>query len=60
MEGNLESKVFTDPITGLVRRIREIAVRQNGTFTSVVPKLKMRRRYSDFVVAVVISVLSQF
>lgn len=30
VEGNLESKVFTDPITGLVRRIREIAVRQNG------------------------------
>ncbi|KAJ6888395.1 single-stranded DNA-binding protein [Populus alba x Populus x berolinensis] len=30
VEGNLETKVFTDPITGLVRRIREIAVRQNG------------------------------
>ncbi|CAH9084771.1 unnamed protein product [Cuscuta epithymum] len=30
IEGNLESKVFSDPITGLVRRIREIAVRQNG------------------------------
>ncbi|KAG6753915.1 hypothetical protein POTOM_041922 [Populus tomentosa] len=35
VEGNLETKVFTDPITGLVRRIREIAVRQNGTFISV-------------------------
>ncbi|KAI7984741.1 hypothetical protein LOK49_LG14G00285 [Camellia lanceoleosa] len=30
LEGNLETKIFTDPITGLVRRIREIAVRQNG------------------------------
>ncbi|KAG6752942.1 hypothetical protein POTOM_042983 [Populus tomentosa] len=30
VEGNLETKVFTDPITGLVRCIREIAVRQNG------------------------------
>ncbi|MCD9646363.1 hypothetical protein HAX54_036135 [Datura stramonium] len=30
VEGNLESKIFTDPITGLVRRIREIAVRRNG------------------------------
>uniref|UniRef100_A0A0A9FBT4 Single-stranded DNA-binding protein n=1 Tax=Arundo donax TaxID=35708 RepID=A0A0A9FBT4_ARUDO len=30
LEGNLETKVFCDPITGLVRRIREIAVRGNG------------------------------
>ncbi|XP_009782372.1 single-stranded DNA-binding protein, mitochondrial [Nicotiana tabacum] len=30
VEGNLESKIFTDPITGLVRRIREVAVRRNG------------------------------
>ncbi|XP_027330211.1 single-stranded DNA-binding protein, mitochondrial [Abrus precatorius] len=30
VEGNLESKVFADPYTGLVRRIREVAVRQNG------------------------------
>ncbi|XP_006644424.1 single-stranded DNA-binding protein, mitochondrial [Oryza brachyantha] len=30
LEGNLETKVFSDPITGLVRRIREIAVRSNG------------------------------
>ncbi|CAA0824354.1 Nucleic acid-binding- OB-fold-like protein [Striga hermonthica] len=30
VEGNLESKVFNDPITGLVRRIREVAVRRNG------------------------------
>lgn len=30
LEGNLETKVFSDPITGLVRRIREIAVRGNG------------------------------
>nr|GMC74077.1 single-stranded DNA-binding protein, mitochondrial [Ipomoea batatas] len=30
IEGNLETKVFSDPITGLVRRIREVAVRQNG------------------------------
>ncbi|KAF5734085.1 single-stranded DNA-binding protein mitochondrial isoform X1 [Tripterygium wilfordii] len=30
LEGNLETKIFTDPITGLVRRIREIAIRQNG------------------------------
>uniref|UniRef100_A0A7N0TST9 Single-stranded DNA-binding protein n=1 Tax=Kalanchoe fedtschenkoi TaxID=63787 RepID=A0A7N0TST9_KALFE len=30
VEGNLESKIFNDPITGLVRRIREVAVRRNG------------------------------
>ncbi|TKY54952.1 Single-stranded DNA-binding protein [Spatholobus suberectus] len=30
VEGNLETKVFTDPITGLARRIREVAVRRNG------------------------------
>jgi hypothetical protein len=32
LEGNLETKVFCDPITGLVRRIREIAVRSSGMF----------------------------
>ncbi|XP_019439339.1 PREDICTED: single-stranded DNA-binding protein, mitochondrial [Lupinus angustifolius] len=30
VEGNLETKVFADPVTGLVRRIREIAVRRHG------------------------------
>lgn len=30
VEGNLETKVFSDPITGLVRRIREVAVRRDG------------------------------
>ncbi|XP_068646126.1 single-stranded DNA-binding protein, mitochondrial isoform X2 [Aristolochia californica] len=30
LEGNLESKVFSDPITGLVRRIREVAIRRDG------------------------------
>ncbi|XP_065860673.1 single-stranded DNA-binding protein, mitochondrial [Euphorbia lathyris] len=30
LEGNLETKVFTDPITGLVRRLREVAIRRNG------------------------------
>ncbi|OAY79701.1 Single-stranded DNA-binding protein, mitochondrial [Ananas comosus] len=30
LEGNLETKVFSDPITGLVRRIREIAIRGDG------------------------------
>uniref|UniRef100_A0ACD5VQM2 Uncharacterized protein n=1 Tax=Avena sativa TaxID=4498 RepID=A0ACD5VQM2_AVESA len=30
LEGNIETKVFSDPITGLVRRIREIALRGNG------------------------------
>ncbi|KAJ7956567.1 Single-stranded DNA-binding protein, mitochondrial [Quillaja saponaria] len=30
LEGNLETKIFSDPITGLVRRIREVAIRQNG------------------------------
>ncbi|KAJ8772178.1 hypothetical protein K2173_027355 [Erythroxylum novogranatense] len=30
VEGNLETKVFSDPITGLVRRVREVAVRRNG------------------------------
>lgn len=30
VEGNLETKVFSDPITGLVRRIREVAIRRDG------------------------------
>ncbi|XP_073023056.1 single-stranded DNA-binding protein, mitochondrial-like isoform X2 [Primulina eburnea] len=30
VEGNLETKIFNDPISGLIRRIREIAVRGNG------------------------------
>uniref|UniRef100_A0A2P2P390 Uncharacterized protein MANES_01G021700 n=1 Tax=Rhizophora mucronata TaxID=61149 RepID=A0A2P2P390_RHIMU len=30
LEGNLETKVLGDPITGLVRRIREIAIRRDG------------------------------
>ncbi|KAI4344037.1 hypothetical protein L6164_011314 [Bauhinia variegata] len=30
VEGNLETKVFSDPMSGLVRRIREVAVRRNG------------------------------
>ncbi|XP_073144923.1 single-stranded DNA-binding protein, mitochondrial [Henckelia pumila] len=30
VEGNLETKIFNDPISGLVRRIREVAVRRNG------------------------------
>ncbi|KAI8543012.1 hypothetical protein RHMOL_Rhmol08G0185700 [Rhododendron molle] len=30
LEGNLETKIFTDQVTGLVRRIREIAIRRNG------------------------------
>lgn len=34
IEGNLETKVFSDPITGLVRRIREVAVRRHGKLTN--------------------------
>ncbi|CAD5168491.1 unnamed protein product [Musa acuminata subsp. malaccensis] len=30
LEGNLATKVFSDPITGLVRRIREVAIRADG------------------------------
>lgn len=30
LEGNLETKIFSDPATGLVRRIREVAIRRNG------------------------------
>ncbi|KAF5730246.1 single-stranded DNA-binding protein mitochondrial isoform X1 [Tripterygium wilfordii] len=30
LEGNLETTIFTDPITGLVRWKREIAIRRNG------------------------------
>lgn len=30
VEGNLETKIFNDSITGLVRRIREVAIRRNG------------------------------
>lgn len=35
MEGNLETKIFNDPITGLVRRIREVAIRRNGNLISL-------------------------
>ncbi|XP_010525592.1 PREDICTED: single-stranded DNA-binding protein, mitochondrial-like [Tarenaya hassleriana] len=30
LEGNLETKIFSDPISGVVRRIREVAIRRNG------------------------------
>ncbi|XP_023000724.1 single-stranded DNA-binding protein, mitochondrial [Cucurbita maxima] len=30
LEGNLETKIFTDSTTGLVRRIREVAIRRSG------------------------------
>ncbi|XP_010551166.1 PREDICTED: single-stranded DNA-binding protein, mitochondrial-like [Tarenaya hassleriana] len=30
LEGNLETKVFSDPVTGIVRHIREVAIRRNG------------------------------
>ncbi|KNA05586.1 hypothetical protein SOVF_188820 [Spinacia oleracea] len=30
LEGNLETKIFTDQNTGLVKRMREIAIRRNG------------------------------
>ncbi|KAL4584181.1 hypothetical protein LXL04_008773 [Taraxacum kok-saghyz] len=30
MEGNLETKIFNDPITGVTRRVREIAIRGDG------------------------------
>ncbi|GKD26244.1 single-stranded DNA-binding protein, mitochondrial [Tanacetum coccineum] len=30
LEGNLETKIFNDPITGLTRRVREVAVRRDG------------------------------
>ncbi|KAM1323000.1 hypothetical protein PS2_015481 [Malus domestica] len=30
LEGNLETKIFTDPVSGLVRRVREISIRRNG------------------------------
>ncbi|KAL3512302.1 hypothetical protein ACH5RR_025019 [Cinchona calisaya] len=35
VEGNLETKIFNDPISGLVRRIREVAVRLNGRLVFV-------------------------
>lgn len=35
LEGNLETKIFTDPITGLVRRVREVALRANGRIVFV-------------------------
>lgn len=40
----METKVFSDPVTGLVRRIREVAIRQNGmvflqsSFNFVIPQ----------------------
>ncbi|PON62071.1 Single-stranded DNA-binding protein [Parasponia andersonii] len=30
LEGNLETKIFTDPITGIARRVREISIRRNS------------------------------
>lgn len=32
LEGNLETKVFSDPVTGLVRRVREVAIRRDGMY----------------------------
>lgn len=39
LEGNLETKIFTDPVTGLVRRIREVAIRRNGIKTAQLQEL---------------------
>lgn len=41
LEGNLETKIFADPITGLVRRIREVAIRRNGTFITPLHSLNV-------------------
>ncbi|KAK1372109.1 Single-stranded DNA-binding protein, mitochondrial [Heracleum sosnowskyi] len=30
LEGNLEMKIFSDPISGIVRRVREVAIRKHG------------------------------
>ncbi|KAE8721680.1 hypothetical protein F3Y22_tig00015426pilonHSYRG00139 [Hibiscus syriacus] len=30
LEGNLETKIFVDPISGLVRRLREVSIRRKG------------------------------
>ncbi|XP_021731460.1 single-stranded DNA-binding protein, mitochondrial-like [Chenopodium quinoa] len=30
LEGNLETKIYTDQVSGIVKRVREIAVRRNG------------------------------
>jgi hypothetical protein len=32
LEGNIETKVFSDPASGVVRHIREIAIRGDGKF----------------------------
>lgn len=32
VEGNLETRMFNDPSTGLVKRLKEVAVRQSGEF----------------------------
>ncbi|CAL9167855.1 unnamed protein product, partial [Musa hybrid cultivar] len=36
LEGNMETKVFSDPITGLVRRIREVAIRADDISLSFI------------------------
>jgi single-strand DNA-binding protein len=30
LEGNIETRVYNEPVNGIVKRIREIAIRQNG------------------------------
>jgi hypothetical protein len=32
VEGNIETRIYNDPNTQQMKRIREIAVRQNGIF----------------------------
>lgn len=59
VEGNLETKIFNDPITGLVRRIREIAIRRNGILI-LFPPLLINYLFSVGLPAHSILVLSYF
>lgn len=53
VEGNIETRIYNDPNSQQVKRIREIAVRQNGitmpSFVNLVASFYVRIGKVDFV-----------
>lgn len=47
VEGNIETRVYNDPNTQQVKRIREIAVRQNGRLLFMDPTSKAKEQYGE-------------
>lgn len=47
VEGNIETRIYNDPNSQQVKRIREIAVRQNGRLLFMDPTSKAKEQYGE-------------